>query len=288
MTYIDEFLETNVHFLRACLNDAACRAGSMILEDNMGTVLVKDDDTPCTEADVQINKEIIRTLCTPSGHGYVNNFTNVLGQIDVIGEEISDRQESADWQLIINPIDGTAQYVAGIPLSTVLITLCHEWEPQVAVVYDPHTDTLINAAKGYGVYSYNGIEKTKHLRFINQTPFGQKRMIGVEVWPESDFEWLPQALPSFIEAGFNLQILNSVGRQHMSLIEGHLAAVIFAKSDIDDMLPGYLATVEMGGVASDLYGQGYDFRSRKMLGSVLSASHDIHNQIMGILGKVRW
>ena len=61
-------------------------------------------------------------------------------------EMLSD--SSLCW--VVDPIDGTANFVDGIPLSSVSIAAVVDNEPIVGVVYDPYRDELFAAAKGRG------------------------------------------------------------------------------------------------------------------------------------------
>src|ERR1041384_3296406 len=74
---------------------------------------VKADATPVTQADRKA-EELMRDLLTEHhpGHG-------------IIGEELGNHQEKAEFVWILDPIDGTKSFVAGVPLFGVLIGLLH-------------------------------------------------------------------------------------------------------------------------------------------------------------------
>lgn len=82
----------------------------------------------------------------------------------IIGEEsglIGDKDSEYVW--IIDPIDGTTNFVKGIPHCAVSIGLQHKGRTIVGVVFNPITNELFSAARGEGA-TYNGrrIRVSKH------------------------------------------------------------------------------------------------------------------------------
>lgn len=70
-----------------------------------------------------------------------------------MGEEDSDHTvDPAVPTFILDPIDGTTNYIFGYGLSAVSLALCHEGEARLGAVYNPHTDELFYAERGKGAY----------------------------------------------------------------------------------------------------------------------------------------
>ena len=65
-----------------------------------------------------------------------------------LGEEfgLSDLQSDNCW--VTDPLDGTANYAAGLPIFSVAIGLLRKGSPILGVVFDPNTDRMFSAAKG--------------------------------------------------------------------------------------------------------------------------------------------
>jgi fructose-1,6-bisphosphatase/inositol monophosphatase family enzyme len=74
----------------------------------------------------------------------------------IIGEEATGTGEipplTSDPTWIIDPIDGTTNFAAGLPLACVSIGYCVEKKPVLGVVYAPMTDELYMAVKDCGAY----------------------------------------------------------------------------------------------------------------------------------------
>jgi len=85
----------------------------------------KSDATPVTQADRRA-EEIMRDLIGKHHphHG-------------IIGEEFGNQNAGAEYVWILDPIDGTKSFVAGIPLFGVLIGLLHGGKPVAGCIYQP-------------------------------------------------------------------------------------------------------------------------------------------------------
>lgn len=67
----------------------------------------------------------------------------------VVGEEYGDDRPDADFVWVVDPIDGTRAYVAGLPLWTTLIALRWRGEPVLGVVAQPYLgETFVGSAAG--------------------------------------------------------------------------------------------------------------------------------------------
>lgn len=106
----------------------------------------------CTKIDVA-NEKLI-------ADGILHHFPSHI----VIGEEstgtgvIPPVTKDPTW--IIDPIDGTTNFAAGLPLTCVSIGFCLDGKPAMGVVYAPMTDELYLAVHGFGAYR-NGVRITK-------------------------------------------------------------------------------------------------------------------------------
>ena len=58
----------------------------------------------------------------------------------VLSEETAAETDTAGWVWVVDPLDGTRNFVSGIPFFCVNIALCYDGEPAVAVTYDPNRE----------------------------------------------------------------------------------------------------------------------------------------------------
>jgi myo-inositol-1(or 4)-monophosphatase len=125
---------------------AARAAGSLInraaLDIESVRVSSKQVNDFVTEVDVACEKTIIETLLAAyPGHGI---------WAEESGTEFGAQDSEFVW--IIDPLDGTTNFIHGLPVYCVSIALAVRGKIEQAVVYDPTRNDLFTATKGRGAY----------------------------------------------------------------------------------------------------------------------------------------
>lgn len=121
--------------------EAARAAGNIITRSmkRMDTVKIaeKQPNDFVTEVDERVEQEIIKVVrkAYPS-HGFLGEEG---GQID-----------GDDYQWIIDPIDGTRNFIHGFPHFAVSIAVAHKGKLEHGVIYDPNRQELFTASRGKG------------------------------------------------------------------------------------------------------------------------------------------
>jgi myo-inositol-1(or 4)-monophosphatase len=125
---------------------AARAAGAIInrasLDVERLTVTAKSHNDFVTEVDKAAEDAIIETILEAyPGHG-------------ILAEESGRTQgaKHSDYVWIIDPLDGTTNFIHGFPVYAVSIALAFRGQVQQAVVYDPTRNDLFYASKGKGAY----------------------------------------------------------------------------------------------------------------------------------------
>jgi histidinol-phosphatase len=131
-----------MHPTVAAAVEAARAAGEIAMKYYQGgfEITIKPDKTPVTQADQEAEKAIraILARATP-GCGF-------------LGEEFG-QEGSTSHRWIIDPIDGTKNFVRHIPIWAVLIALEEDGEVTTGVVHNPVTGELFWARKGEGAWA---------------------------------------------------------------------------------------------------------------------------------------
>lgn len=161
----------DIQTLLRIAKQAAREAGSVVLsiyQSGRYHSYAKDDDSPVTSADYKAN-QIISTL-----------LQQQTPDIPIMSEEqnngmLADRQHWRRYWLI-DPIDGTQEFVAGSGDFAVNIALVEDHEPVIGVIYWPTGDVLYYASKGQGAYKEaDGINKRISVRKLDDP--SQSRVI---------------------------------------------------------------------------------------------------------------
>ena len=143
---------------------AARRAGGIIMRasNDVGAhkIHTKNYNDFVTDVDRSAEQAIIETLrdAYPT-HGF-------------LGEESGVDNADAENVWIIDPLDGTTNFLHGLPQYCVSIALMQQGQLTQAVVYDPNRNDLFTATKGRGAYLND-----KRLRVTNRTKL-QDSIIG--------------------------------------------------------------------------------------------------------------
>lgn len=134
--------------MQATLNIAvnAAREAGKIIFRNMGridslSVHVKQKNDFVSEIDHQAEQEIITIIRRAYPHHGI--LAEESGQND-------GNREGDEYQWIIDPLDGTTNYLRGFPHYSVSIALRHKQRLEVGVIYDPFKDELFSAGRGNG------------------------------------------------------------------------------------------------------------------------------------------
>ena len=128
------------------LRDIARRAGEAILEIYARDFEVefKADESPLTEADQRANDIIVAAL------------EERYPDIPIISEETRalDFSERKNWQScwLVDPLDGTKEFIKKNGEFTVNIALVHEGKPVAGVVFQPVTGAMYSAEQGKGAH----------------------------------------------------------------------------------------------------------------------------------------
>lgn len=100
---------------------------------------LKPDGSIATEVDVAAEKMLKKELLA------------LIPDAAIYAEE-SDKQESAEYRWIIDPIDGTKNFACGIPYFCVAVALEHQNQVIAAVTYAPALQECFYAERGHGMW----------------------------------------------------------------------------------------------------------------------------------------
>lgn len=130
------------------LKDLAVRAGHVIMDiyETDFTVDYKEDSSPLTMADKQANALIVE--------GISQHFPECA----ILSEELKDdkSRRDQDYCFIVDPLDGTKEFVKRNGQFTVNIALVYQQRPIVGVIYVPVTKDLYYASAEDGAYKQDG------------------------------------------------------------------------------------------------------------------------------------
>lgn len=196
-------------------------------------------------------------------------------QHSILAEEGSvDPTDTAPYQWIIDPIDGTTNFAHGFPFFAVSIALYHRDEALVGVVYNPIHDELFVGEAGGGAYLNGQPIRVSQIDTLHESLV----MTGFPY----DERLIPKHLAWWERFARKTQTLRRLGSSALAL--AYLAAGRadgYWELDLKpwDMAAAALIVREAGGRVTDLEGNELDLGC----GEVLATNGRIHNEMIRIL-----
>ena len=244
----------------------------------------KGDGSPVTDADLASDRIIRETIGTafPGDALLTEEGAKNLDRID----------NPRCW--IVDPLDGTAQFVAGTDRFEVLIALVHQGRPVVAVSVHPPSGTVHAAIAGAGAW----LVDDKVRRPFKLTPAQTPPRLASSKWYRGRegrdmilhvAEELGAAEPPVLEIGFQPRAFDDRIRTYDVFIG------LWPEGDMSiaqewDLAASDLIVNEAGGRFTDMWGRfhRYNKRNTSISGGLLaSADPEVHQRVLDAFAKER-
>jgi myo-inositol-1(or 4)-monophosphatase len=216
--------------------DAALLAGEAVMRHfrRGEPVHFKSADQPVTAADLVADRILReRLLAERPGYGWLSE------------ETIDDPERLArDRVWIVDPIDGTNSFVAGLPEFVISVALAERGEPVVGVIHNPATGELYHAVRGGGAYL-----AAARIRVAAPPLAGT-----VPVLLASRAEEAAGAFAE-LEGRWEVRLLGSTAYRMVRVADGSAQATFSARAKSDwDVCAAALIVMEAGGSVGDARG----------------------------------
>ena len=215
-----------------------------------GDVRVKSEVTDLvTEADEQAERMIKAEVA------------RLWPQAVFIGEEsvaadpsLLDRLAGADVAIIVDPVDGTFNFAAGVPAFGVMASVVVKGETVAGIIFDPMGDDWVMAEKGGGAWLRRPSGEAQRLSVAASVPLGQ--MTGM-------------ASTGFFEQAKRAEIMGNLAKvrfaanyrcaahEYRTFAGGHVHYLLYNKLMPWDHLAGVLISQEAGAYAARFDGSPY-------------------------------
>ncbi|MCR5595578.1 MAG: inositol monophosphatase [Lachnospiraceae bacterium] len=127
------------------IKSIAKEAGNIMVEASHPKIMEKSGHANfCTETDEKIQAFLIDRL------GVICPEASFLGEED--GQDVFSEKMSKGFCFVLDPIDGTSNFIYAYRPSVVSIALLQDGQPFMAVIYNPFDDMMFSAQRGGGAY----------------------------------------------------------------------------------------------------------------------------------------
>jgi myo-inositol-1(or 4)-monophosphatase len=262
--------------------DLARGAGKIVLE-HYGKVsrLTKRHQEAVTDADRASQRSIVA--------GLRRRFPDdgIIGEENETGEAITFDVPDPNRRIwIIDPIDGTNNFIAGMGAFAVCIALMERGMPVLGVVFDVTRDLVYSAASGEGTWL-----GTRRLRALD-SPLGDASMIMLTSNLLDSTGHLPGWAVRWIgQTNWKIRMLGSAALEAAQVAAGVAHGAITMNGKLWDVAAPAALVLEAGGIVTDLGGNPiFPFDARAYEGAkvpFIAAGPSAHSQLLGEIRENR-
>jgi myo-inositol-1(or 4)-monophosphatase len=200
-----------------------------------------------------------------------------------LGEETGFVDRGSEFTWVIDPVDGTSNFAAGLPWFGVIICLLKDFEPILAGCFLPYYDQLYLAERGKGT-TVNG-----HPVHVSEEKSLKNVLFACSIDYSDDFEKTEKEGKVLIELVKNVRNFRATNSlvDYCYTADGRLGGCINQTNKVWDVAGPDLIIREAGGNVTDIYGQKPDYsvirENFKKNFTFTAANPVLHEEIVRIL-----
>jgi myo-inositol-1(or 4)-monophosphatase len=218
--------------------------------------------TLVTDVDIEAERKIARLIHREYPHH------------DLLGEENTSQRKKSDYSWLIDPLDGTHNYIRGIPLFGVSVALEYKGEVVLGVINLPYFNQLFESEKGKGAL-LNGERIFVSKRNLPQTIAVYDSTLPDEGGLKISF------LERLTKRIFTVRSLGSAA-VHLSLLaRGSVDLIVEYQEEPWDFSAGALLVQESGGRITDMEGHSWN----PYMDRYIASNGRIHDEILRIWSR---
>ncbi|RDH76614.1 inositol monophosphatase [Mycolicibacterium moriokaense] len=218
-----------------------------------------------TEVDLAIERQVVDALVSRTG-------------IEVHGEEFGGADVDSPLVWVLDPIDGTINYAAGLPTAAILLALLRDGEPVAGLTWLPFINQRFVAVAGKPLYA-NGVA---------QPPL-QPATLADSVVGTSTFDidsrgrfpgrYRVAVLSALSRECSRMRMHGAIGLDMAYTAAGILGAALNFGGHVWDHAAGVVMVRAAGGIVTDLTGEDWKIGSK----GALAGSPAVHAEVLDIV-----
>ncbi len=241
----------------------------------VGTTKPEDNNQVLTETDLEVGKVLVERV--------LKKFP----KHNVIDEEAGVIDNGSEFTWVIDPIDGTSNFAAGLPLYGIMMGLLENDQPVVGGVALPAFNEIYFAAKDQGAFC-NG----KRIRVTKEKELSK----SLVCWGIDGYQNNPdktrrecQLLAEIVLRIRNFRSSNSI-YDGMMVAKGVYGAYLHTNYAVWDIVAKQIIVEEAGGLCTDFWGKKIDyakvtkvFKKKDRVFTSCAAAPELHEQLQKII-----
>lgn len=205
-----------------------------------------------TEIDVESEKRI------------TDQISKLYPDHDIVGEEKVYENKNSDYKWIIDPIDGTTNFIKKIPFWAVSIACTYKNETVVGVVYNPYTQDMYCAKKGSGAFKNDEAIRAS----LNDKIDGGLYIVGFYYNRGDKVKKTLDVISKILSMNsLGIRRLGAASLDMCMVAQGSAEAYFEYRLSVWDFAAAMLIVKESGGNVMDFYGNAKKLESGPIIAS---------------------
>lgn len=225
----------------------------------------KKGDDFATEVDLAIERQVVDALTAKTGIG-------------VHGEEFGGADVDSPLVWVLDPIDGTINYAAGLPTAAILLALVRNGEPVAGLTWLPFTDQKFTAVVGKPLY-VNGIPRPPLERAAVADCVIGTGTFDVDSRGRFPGRFRLAIVERLSRKCSRMRMHGAIGLDLAYTAAGILGGAIAFGGHVWDHAAGVALVRAAGGVVTDLAGEQWTVESK----SALAGAPGVHEELLDIV-----
>jgi len=243
---------------------ASLEAGK-ILKNNFGKIShikMKSDRNLVTDIDLKADKVITEKI------------RKYFSSDNILSEESSLSNFESDYTWIIDPLDGTHNYIHNIDIFGVSVAVAYKDEGIIGIIYMPLTNELYVAQKDKGAFCNNKRIQVSDRDIKNATMVYDSSI-------RLDKESMLKNLSVLTDKVFNIRMLGCTVRSLSYIAEGKAEMEIEYNDEVWDYAAGLLLVEEAGGLSTDFKGNKWNIKTK----GYIASNKIVHQEVLDIINS---
>ncbi len=238
---------------------AARKAGNTIVRASDRTYALKVTEKTANDFVTEVDRQ--------AEHDIIQIIRKAYPSHAILAEETGQSGDN-EYQWIIDPLDGTTNFLHGLPQFAVSIALQHKNVLEHAVIYNPLSDELYTASRGSGAQLND-----RRIR-VNQRNSLQGALLGTGIpfRSDQDLDFYLKTLKALIPGTAGIRRPGSAALDLAFVAAGRYDGFWEMGLQPWDMAAGILIIQEAGGIVSDIAGQTPPLKT----GNIVAGNIKIH------------
>ncbi|HOI19079.1 MAG TPA: inositol monophosphatase [Candidatus Woesearchaeota archaeon] len=218
------------------------------------------------------SKEYVTNCDIASENAIIEVLKEEYPDSSIYSEEVGTITGKEEMLWVIDPIDGTHNFIHNLPFYAISIGLYRSGKPYAGLIYAPEFEACFSALKGSGAFLNDRRITVSNIEKLSRS------MVAYD----NQFHKHPFMLPNLAvlqEKCFTVRIFGSAAIDLCNISRGFIDARIFHKTKIFDFAAGVTIVTEAGGKVTNFRGQEININTT----DIIASNGKIHEELVKAL-----